>query len=53
MIINETHKLVLNFKIQTDHLISTRRPDLIITDKKEKKRELAKLSTLLFRLTRE
>ena len=27
---NETHKLHLNFEIQTDHQISARRPDLII-----------------------
>ena len=35
----------------TDHLISARRPDLIIINKK--KREFAKFSTLLFRLTTE
>ena len=27
---NDTHKLRWNFDIQTDHLISARRPDLII-----------------------
>ena len=27
---NETHKLLWNFEIQTDHVISARRPDLII-----------------------
>ena len=27
---NDTHKLLWDFDIQTDHLISTRRPDLII-----------------------
>ena len=27
---NETHKLLLDFNIQTDHLIPTRRPDLKI-----------------------
>ena len=32
---NETHKLLWNFDIQTDHLISARRPDLIIINKKE------------------
>ena len=31
---NETHKLLWDFKIQTDHLISARRPDLIIINKK-------------------
>ena len=32
---NETHKLLRNFEIQTDHLILARQPDL--------KRELAEL----------
>ena len=31
---NETHKLLWYFEIQTDHLISIRRLDLIITNKK-------------------
>ena len=31
---NETHKLLWDFEIQTDHIISARRPDLVI-----KKRE--------------
>ena len=48
---NDTHKLLLDFNIQTDHLILARRPDLIIINKK--KRELAKLSTLLSWLTTE
>ena len=30
---NETHKLQWDFNIQTDHLISERRPDLIIIKK--------------------
>ena len=30
-----THKLLWDFDIQTDHLISARRPDLIIINKKE------------------
>ena len=46
---NDTHKLVWGFDIHTDHMISARRPDLIIINNK-KKRELAKLSTLLYRL---
>ena len=41
---NETHKLHWDFEIQTDHLISARRPDLIIFNKK---RELAKLWTAI------
>ncbi len=48
---NDTHKLLWDFDIQTDHLISARRPDLIIINKKE--REFAKLSTLLSQLTTE
>ena len=31
---NGTHKLQWDFNIQTDHLISARRPDLIIINKK-------------------
>ena len=33
---NETHKLLWDFDIQTDHLISARRPYLIIINKKER-----------------
>ena len=47
---NDTHKLQWNIDKQTDHLVSARRPDLIIINKK-KKRESAKLSTLLSRMT--
>ena len=32
---NDTHKLVWDFEIQTDHLILVRRPDLIIINKKK------------------
>ena len=35
---NETHKLLCDFEIQTDYLISARRPDLVIVKKMEKKR---------------
>ena len=48
---NDTHKLLWDFDTQTDNLISARRPDLIIINKK--KRKFAKLSTLLSRLTTE
>ena len=51
---NETNKLLWDFDIRTGHLISSRRPDLIlINKKKKKKRKSAKLSTLLSRLTTE
>ena len=32
---NETHKLLWDFVIKTEHLISARRPDLVIIDNKE------------------
>ena len=35
---NDSHKLLWDFNIQTDHLIPARRPDLIIINKKKKKR---------------
>ena len=35
---NNTHKLLWDFDIHTDHLISTRRPDLLITNNNKKKR---------------
>ena len=36
---NEIHKIISNFETQTDHLISARRPDLVIV--KKDKREPA------------
>ena len=36
---NDSHKLLWDFNIQTDHLIPARRPDLIIINKKEKKKK--------------
>ena len=33
---NKTHKILLDFEIQTYHLISARRPDLVIVKKKKK-----------------
>ena len=32
---NDAHNLVLTFEIQTDHLISTRRIDLVIVNQKK------------------
>ena len=32
---NDTHKLLWDFNIQTDHLIPARRPDLIIIKKRK------------------
>ena len=48
---NDTHKLLWDFNVQTDHLIPASRPDLIIFYKK--KRKFVKLSTLLSRRTSE
>ena len=44
---NETQKLLKDFQIQTDHLMSARRPDLLIVNKKKKEREPAEEWTLL------
>ena len=43
---NEMHKLLWDFKIQTDNLTLARLPELIIINKKKKK-EFAELWTLL------
>ena len=40
---NDTHKLLWDFDIKTDHLILARRPDLIIINKKKKKKKLCKI----------
>ena len=33
---NETHKFLWEFEIQTDYIISTRRPGLVIINKKKR-----------------
>ena len=40
---NEMHKLLGDFEIQTDQLISARRPDFTIIKKKKKKKKKKKL----------
>ena len=44
---NDVHKLQWNFDMQTDYLISARRPDLIIIktkkEEKKKKRKICKI----------
>ena len=40
---NDTHKLLWDFDVQTDHLISARRPDLIIINKQKKKKKICKI----------
>ena len=37
---NEMHKILWDFEIQTDHLISARRPDLVIVNNNKKKEKL-------------
>ena len=39
---NETHKIVWDFKLRTDHLITDRRPDQVIVNKKKKKKKKKK-----------
>ena len=39
---NETHKILLDFEIQTDQLISARRPDLVIINNNKKKKRRKK-----------
>ena len=34
---NEMHKILCDFEIKTDHLISARRPDLVIIKKKKRR----------------
>ena len=46
---SDTHKLLWDFNIQTDHLIPAKRPELIIINKK---RAFPKFSTVLSRLNR-
>ena len=40
---NDTHKFPQDFDIQTDHLISARRPHLMIINNNNKKREFVDL----------
>ena len=47
---NDTHKLLWDINIQTDHQISAKRTDLIIINKK---RELVELWSFLSQLTTE
>ena len=49
---NYTHKLLWDFDIHTDHLISARRPDLIIMNKKKNKKKQKKNKLLYEHLRR-
>ena len=40
---NDSHKLLWDFNIQTDHLIPARRPDIIIINNKKKKKRICKI----------
>ena len=44
---NDTHKIQWDFDIQTDHLISARRPDLIIINKKKEKKKEKKICKIV------
>ena len=39
---NEVHKVLWDYEIQTDHLISARQPDQVIVNKKRKKKKKKK-----------
>ena len=43
---NDTYKLLWDFNLQTDHLISARRRDLIIINKRKRKENLLKLRNM-------
>ena len=43
---NDTHKLQWDFDIHTDHLISARRPDLIVINKNERTCKIVDLAVL-------
>ena len=43
---NNTHKLLWDFDIHTDHLISARRPDLIIINKKKRTCKIVNFAVL-------
>ena len=44
---NDTHKLLWDFDVQTDHLISARRPDLIIINNNKKKKKEKRICKIL------
>ena len=44
---NNTHKLLWDFDVPMDHLISARRPDLIIIDKKKKKKKKKRICKIV------
>ena len=43
---NETHKILGNFEVQTDHKTSTRRPDLVLINKKRRSYHFVDFSVL-------
>ena len=48
---NEMHKILWDFEIQTDHLISARRPILVIVNKKKKKKKKKKRTCRIVNFT--
>ena len=45
---NEAHKLLCDFEIQTDHLISARRPHLVIINNNNKKKGICRIVDFAF-----
>ena len=45
ILVNETNKILWDFQMQPDQLISTKRQDLLIVNKKQKEKEPAELWT--------
>ena len=43
---NDTHKLLYDFEMQTDHLISARRPDLIVINKNKRTCKIVDIAVL-------
>ena len=45
---NEKHKILLDLKIQTDHLILAIRPDIVIVNKRKTNKKTLQNSRLFF-----
>ena len=43
---NETHKLLWDFEIQMDHLITVRQPNLVIVDQKKRTYQIVDFAIL-------
>ena len=47
---NDSCKIVWDFTVQTDHFVTARRPDMILTDKEQHE---CQIIDLLYRVTQE